>query len=166
MESHDGQPEGAYDELPTESHESHESYESYESPESPESLLVQPPWRIQQQGRVVVVALLGAVVAFVAVLAFHVLTRPPAVTGPGAGGSAAVPTAPEQAPPGATGLARHAHSQKARNARHPSARAKRGHPAAVALRSEGHVVVRISTVSVAPPQPERASATSEFTFER
>ncbi|HEY7952443.1 MAG TPA: hypothetical protein VID70_05595 [Solirubrobacteraceae bacterium] len=131
-----------------------------------EQAVEQPPWRLQQQGRVIVMALLGAAVAFVAVLAIHALTRHPAVAVPGADGNSAVQTAPQQVPPAPTVVSRRDRSHLTRNPRHPFARVKRRHSAAVALRHEGHVVIRISTVSAAPPAPQRASATSEFTFER
>lgn len=160
----DEQPAGSYDEQPAISYDE-QPIESYD--ERPTELheypLVQPPWRVQRQGRVVAMALLGAAIAFVVVFAIHALTSPTKAVVPGYAGRAGSQPSPERMSAGV----RH------RALRAPLRRSTRRHPPAVALRDEEHAVARFSTAAAATTTatttataaPARAAG-SEFTFER
>jgi hypothetical protein len=120
----------------------------------------QPPWRVRPRGRVLAMALLGAVIAFVVAFSVHALTTPAHVAGQDAGGRAEPPMPPARLPRRVA--VTHRRRKPHRVLHKPTA--KHSTPP-VALRDEEHVAVRLSTGSAPPATPERG-ATYEFTFER
>jgi hypothetical protein len=126
-----------------------------------------PAWRIPRQSRALAMALLGAAIAFVAVLAVHALSGGPraVIVGKGAGVAA-------RSPHSAAVIARAVVSPRApgrRTSRNvlssPVHAVRRGPVSIPTLRSEQRAVVRPSNAG-AFPAAVAGTAASEFNFER
>ncbi len=147
-----GEPAVSYEAQPIEAHE--------HPTESHEYAYAQPPWRVQARSRVLAMALLCAVIAFVLAFSVHALTTPAHVAGQAAGGHAEPPTPPVPLPRRV--VVTHRHRRRVHRAPH---RRTPRHSAAVVPRGEEHVAAHISTGSAPPATPGRG-AIYEFTFER